>query len=85
MRQQIQLRAEALSKAYEYYLKAHQINPIEVSSIYRLPFSAWESGNAGRPEVKQEAIELYRKLTDIIPSDDLAKERLELLEGLIEN
>ena len=51
----------------------------------RIAFSAWESGNADRPELKQNAIELYRKLTDIIPSDVLAKERLELLEGLIEN
>jgi hypothetical protein len=51
----------------------------------RITFSAWESGNAGRPELKQNAIELYRKLTDIIRSDVLAKERLEFLEGLIEN
>ena len=51
----------------------------------RIAFSEWESGIAGRPELKQNAIELYRKLTDVIPSDVLAKERLELLEGLIEN
>jgi O-antigen ligase len=80
-----QKRAEALSQAYKYDLKAYQINPIEVASIYRLAFSAWESGKVGRPEIKQEAIELYRKLVIIIPSDNLARERLKLLEGLSEN
>ncbi|MEE8046560.1 MAG: hypothetical protein V3T49_06965, partial [Dehalococcoidia bacterium] len=80
-----QVRAEALSQAYEYDLKAHQINPIEVSSIYRLAFSAWESGNAGRPELREEAIKLYERLTVIIPSDDLARERLDILKGIMAN
>jgi len=58
---------------------------MEVSAIYRLAFSAWESGSSGRPELKLEALELYRKLIIIIPSDELARERLELLVSLIES
>lgn len=77
-------KAEALSKAYEYDLKAYQANPMEVGSIYDLAFSAWEAGNAGRPELRQEAVRLYERLTEIIPSDKLAKERLQSLHDYLE-
>ena len=76
-------RAEALSQAYEYDLKAYEINPIEVGSIYRIASTAWEAGNAGRPELRQEALEMYERLTVIIPSDELAKERLQLLQNAL--
>ena len=72
-------KAEALSQAYEYDLKGYLANPLEVNSVYKLAFSAWESGNAGRPELRQKAVDLYVFLTEIIPSDELAKERLEIL------
>jgi len=76
-------RNEALSRAYEYDLKGYEANPLEVSSIYRLAFSAWESGNAGRPELRSQAVNLYERLTVIIPSDELAHERLEILRNAI--
>ena len=79
-----QIIAEARSNAYEYDLKGYEANPLEVNSIYKLAFSAWEAGNAGRPELKQEALNLYERLTEIIPSDDLAKERLQLLRDVLE-
>jgi hypothetical protein len=72
-------KSEALSRAYEYDLKGHLANPLEIASVYKLAFSAWESGNAGRPELRQKAVELYVYLTEIIPSDELAKERLQIL------
>lgn len=72
-------KADALSKAYEYDLRGHQANPLEVNSIYKTAFSAWESGNRGRPELRQEAVRLYELLREIIPSDELAKERLDIL------
>lgn len=72
-------KAEALSRAYEYDLKAHTANPLEVNSAYKLAFSAWEAGNAGRPELRQKAIDLYVYITEIIPSDALAQERLQIL------
>ena len=53
-------KTEALSKAYEYHLKGFEANPMEVDSIYKLAFSAWEAENAGRPELRQEALRLYR-------------------------
>jgi predicted RNA polymerase sigma factor len=65
-------------------LKGHKANPLEVSIIYNLAFSAWESGNAGRPELRQEAVRLYELLTEIIPSDKLAKERLQTLNEFLE-
>lgn len=76
-------KANALSKAYEYDRKGHEANPLEVSSVYKLAFSAWEAGNAGRPELRQEAVDLYIYLTEIIPSDDLAKERLQILQDFL--
>jgi hypothetical protein len=51
--------------------------------IYKLAFSAWESGLQGHPELQQETIRLYEILTEIIPSDNLAKERLPCSIGLI--
>jgi hypothetical protein len=51
-------------------------NPLEINGVYKLAFSAWEAGNAGRPELRQKAVDLYIYLTEIIPSDQLAKERL---------
>ena len=74
-----QVIAEARSQAYEYDLKGYAANPLEVSSIYKLAFSAWEAGNNGRPELKLEALRLYERLTEIIPSDELARERLQTL------
>jgi hypothetical protein len=65
-------------------LKGHQANPLEVNIIYKLAFSAWEAGNAGRPELRQEAVRLYELLTEIIPSDKLAKERLQTLNEFLE-
>jgi hypothetical protein len=50
-----------------------------VNSIYKLAFSAWESGRQGHPELQQETIRLYEILTEVIPSDKLAKERLQIL------
>lgn len=76
-------RADALSRAYEYDLKGYEANPLEVNSIYKLAFSAWEAGNAGRPELRQEAVRLYELLTQIIPSDELAKERLQILTDFL--
>ena len=76
-------KAEALSQAYEYDLKGYEANPMETSSIYRLAFTAWEAGNAGRPELRQEALDLYTRLTVIIPSDKLARERHEILQNLL--
>jgi predicted RNA polymerase sigma factor len=73
----------ALSRAYEYDLKSHETNRLEVKNIYDLAFSAWESGNAGRPELRQETIRLYQLLTEIIPSDPLAKERLQILKDTL--
>ena len=73
------LRAEALSDAYEYDRKAFIANPMEVNSIYKLAFSAWAAGNAGRPELRQEAVRLYELLIEIIPSDELARERHQIL------
>jgi hypothetical protein len=78
-----QVKAEALSDAYEYDLKGYHANPMEVASIYRLAFSAWEAGNAGRPELRQEALDLYERLTVIIPSDLLARERFDILHNLV--
>ena len=78
------IRVDALSKAYEYDLKAFEANPLEVSSVYSLAFSAWEAGNAGRPELRQEAVRLYGYLTEIIPSDTLAQERLQILRDFLE-
>lgn len=79
----LQVKAEALSRAYEYDLKGYEANPLEVNSIYKLAFSAWEAGNAGRPELRQEAVRLYGVLTEIIPSDNLAKERLQILNDFL--
>ena len=79
-----QIIAEARSNAYEYDLKGYEANPLEVSSIYALAYSAWEAGNAGRPQLKQEAPRLYERLTEIIPSDELAKERLQTLRDVLE-
>jgi hypothetical protein len=78
-----QTRIEALSKAYEYDLKGFEANPLEVNSIYTLAFSAWESGNAGRPELRQETLRLYEYLTEIFPSDALAQERLQILRDTL--
>ena len=77
-------KSEALYAAYKYDLKAYEVNPIETSSIYDLAFSAWESGGAGHPQLRQEVIELYEKLNVIIPSDELAKERLQTLKEFLE-
>ena len=77
------IKAEALSRAYEYDLKGYEANPMEVNSVYKLAFSAWEAGNAGRPELRQEAVRLYEILTEIIPSDNLAKERLQTLKDFL--
>ena len=79
----LQVKAEALSRAYEYGLKAYEANPLESNSIYKLAFSAWEAGNTGRPELRQEAVRLYERLTEIIPSDELAKERLKILNDFL--
>jgi len=76
-------RDEALSRAYEYDFKAFEVNPLEVSSVYSLAFSAWEAGNAGRPELRQEAVRLYEYLTEIMPSDTLAQERLIILTDFL--
>ena len=76
-------KSEALSQAYEYDLKAHEANPMEVGGIYDLAFSAWEAGNAGRPELRQEAVRLYERLVIIIPSDELARERLQILKDFL--
>ncbi len=73
------LKAEALSRAYEYDFKAHEANPIEIDAVYKLAFSAWEAGNAGGPELRQKTVDLYVYLTEIIPSGNLAKERLQIL------
>jgi hypothetical protein len=78
-----QTRFAALSQAYEYDLKAFEANPLEVNSIYVLAFSAWESGNASRPELRQEALRLYEYLTEIFPSDALAQERLQILRDTL--
>ncbi|MBT3994678.1 MAG: hypothetical protein HOF01_02675 [Chloroflexi bacterium] len=78
-----QTRIEALSQAYEYDLKAFEANPLEVNSVYALAFSAWEAGNTGRPELRQEAVRLYEYLTEIIPSDTLAQERLQILKDFL--
>ena len=78
------MKAEALSQAYEYDLKAYLANPLEVNSVYKLAFSAWESGNSGRPELRQKAVDLYVFLTEIIPSDELAKERLNILNEFMD-
>ena len=51
--------------------------------IYKLAFSAWESGLQGYPELQQETIRLYEILTEIIPSDNLAKERLQILNDFL--
>jgi hypothetical protein len=79
-----QRKAQALADAYQFDLKAYEANPMEVSSIYTLAFAAWESGNLGQPELKNEAVRLYERLTQIIPSDELAKERLKILNDLLE-
>jgi len=78
-----QRKAEALYRAYEYDLKAYEVNRLEVNSIYKLAFSAWESGRQGHPELQQEAVRLYEILTEIIPSDNLAKERLQILKDFL--
>lgn len=78
-----QRKAEALYRAYEYDLKAYEANRFEVNSIYKLAFSAWESGRQGHPELQQEAVRLYEILTEIIPSDNLAKERLQILNDFL--
>jgi len=78
-----QRKAEALYRAYKYDLKAYEANPLEVNSIYKLAFSAWESGRQGHPELQQETIRLYEILTEIIPSDNLAKERLQILNDFL--
>jgi hypothetical protein len=52
---------------------------MEVNSIYKLAFSAWEAGNAGRPELRQETLRLYERIIAIIPSDTLAQERHKIL------
>jgi len=74
-----QRKAKALYRAYEYDLKAYEANPLEVNSIYTLAFSAWESGRQGHPELQQEAVRLYELLTEIVPSDKLEKERLQII------
>ena len=58
---------------------------MEISSIYDLAYSVWEAGGAGRPELRQEAVKLYERLTEIIPSDELAKERLRILNNFLSN
>ena len=78
-----QTRIEALSQAYEYDLIAFEANPLEVNSVYKLAFSAWEAGNAGRPELRDEAVRLYEYITEIIPSDTLAQERLQILKDFL--
>ena len=83
--QDAQVIAEARSQAYEYDLKGYEANPLEVNSIYTLAFSAWEAGNSGRPELKQEALRLYERMTEIIPSDELAKERLQTVRDVLEH
>jgi hypothetical protein len=72
-------RFAALTRAYEYELRAHEINPTEIGEIYDLAFATWELGNAGRTELLQGTIDLYEKLTILGPSDSLAKGRLETL------
>jgi hypothetical protein len=72
-------KSEALSKAYGYDLKGFQANPMEVNNIYQLVFPAWEAGNNGRPELRQETIRLYERIMVIIPSDSLAQERHKIL------
>ncbi|MBT3995193.1 MAG: O-antigen ligase family protein, partial [Chloroflexi bacterium] len=79
----LQLKAAALSRAYEYNLKGYEANPMEIDSIYKLAFSAWESGGTGRPELRQEAVRLYERIIEIVPSDKLAKERLQLLNDFL--
>ena len=53
--------------------------PERIESVYVLAFSAWESGNVERPELRQEVLRLYEYLTGIFPSDALAQERLQIL------
>lgn len=45
-------KSEALYEAYNYDLKAYEVNPVETSSIYDLAFSAWESGGTGHPQLR---------------------------------
>jgi hypothetical protein len=78
-----QIRSESLLKAYEYDLKAYEVNPLEISVIYDLAFSAWEAAGDDRPELRQQTVELYEKLTIIFPADQLAKERLETLREFL--
>ena len=49
-----------------------------------LAFSAWESGGAGYPQLRQDVIGYYERLNVIIPSDELAKERLQILKDFLE-
>jgi len=78
-------RNAAWRAAYDYDLRAYEANPMEVIGIYRLAYSAWEAGNNGHPELRLEAVQLYERLTEIVPSDTLAKERLETLRNALEN
>ena len=72
-------KSEALSKAYGYDQKGFQANPMEVNNIYQLVFSAWEAGNNGLSELRQETIRLYERIMAIIPSDSLAQEGHKIL------
>ncbi|NQW21517.1 MAG: O-antigen ligase family protein [Chloroflexi bacterium] len=77
------VRTAALTRAYEYELRAHEINPIAIDDIYDLAFAAWELGNAGRPELRQTTLDLYERLTILGPSDSLARERLKTLSDFL--
>jgi len=72
-----------LTQAYEYELRAYEINPIEIAEIYELAFATWELGNAGRTELLQETVDLYERLTIVAPSDQLARERLKTLSDFL--
>jgi O-antigen ligase len=78
-------KLEALTRAYEYELKAYEINPLEIGEIYELAFASWELGKTGLAEYQQITIELYERLIILRPSDPLPRERLISLNEYIAN
>ena len=73
----------ARTRAYEHAKKAYDTNPLEISYHYRLAFSTWEFGKFYIEEKKLEVIEIYERLTRLVPADALAKERLELIKNVL--
>lgn len=57
---------------------------METGTIYDLAYSAWELGGTGRPELREDVMDLYERITVLMPSHELAIERLQTIREFLD-